>query len=82
MEITKRISIRGTDVATCKYRESVQYLDRRHEEDRAPSRFQNEVRSSLARLLPNQWTDCEGPVERPPKSPDLIPMERFLLGLV
>jgi hypothetical protein len=81
MEITERISTSGTDVATYKYGESIKYLDLRQKEDRAPARFHNQVRSSLARLLPNQWTGCEGPGKRPPRSPNLIPMELFLHGI-
>jgi hypothetical protein len=43
----------------------------------APPHFHNEVRPYLDERLRNRWIGREGPMERPPGSPDLTPMDFF-----
>ena len=41
----------------------------------APSHFAVEVRRNLGHAFPNCWIGRVGPVPRPPRSPDLIPLD-------
>jgi hypothetical protein len=50
--------------------------------DGAPPHFYNEVSSYLDDRFRNRWIERGGPMEWPPRSPDLIPMDLFLWGFV
>jgi hypothetical protein len=53
-----------------------------YEQDGAPPHFHNEMRSYLDERLRNCWIGRGGPMEWPPRSPDLTPMGLFLWGFV
>jgi hypothetical protein len=53
-----------------------------YQQDGAPPHFHNEVRSYLDERLRNRWIRRGGPMEWPPRSPDLIPMGFFLWSFV
>jgi hypothetical protein len=40
------------------------------------------VRNFLDEQLPNRWTGRRGPVEWPPRPPDLTPVDFFFWGVV
>lgn len=48
--------------------------------DGAPAHFQNSVRQYLDRTYPNRWIGRGGPVQWPPRSPDLTPLDFYLWG--
>jgi hypothetical protein len=48
----------------------------------APPHFHNEVRSYLDEGLHNRWIGRGDPMEWPPRSPNLTPMDFFLWGFV
>jgi transposase len=48
--------------------------------DGAPAHFALSVRRVLDELFPNRWIGRRGPVEWPPRSPDLSPLDFFLWG--
>lgn len=50
------------------------------QQDGAPAHFANTVRAMLDRILPNKWIGRRGPIEWPPRSPDLTPLDFFLWG--
>ena len=46
--------------------------------DWAPAHFALDVREYLYNVFPNRWIGRDGPVEWPPSSPVLIPMDFFI----
>ena len=46
----------------------------------APAHFVLDVREHLNNVFPNRWIGRGGPVQWPPRSPDLTPMDLFILG--
>jgi hypothetical protein len=48
--------------------------------DGAPAHYGEDVRQCLNATYPRRWIGCEGLIARPPRSPDLTPMEFFLWG--
>ena len=48
--------------------------------DGAPAHFDLDVREYLNNVYPNSWIGRGGPVEWPPSSPDLTPMDFFIWG--
>lgn len=50
------------------------------QQDGAPPHFTLPVREYLSQLLPRHWIGRRGPIEWPPRSPDLTPLDVFLWG--
>jgi hypothetical protein len=50
------------------------------QENGAPLHFSHHVRNHLDREMVGRWTDRDGPIACPPRSPDLTPMDLFLWG--
>ena len=50
------------------------------EYDGAPAHFALDVREYLNNVFPNRWIGRGGPVQWPPRSPDLTPMDFFIWG--
>lgn len=50
------------------------------QQDGAPPHFATNVRNFLDQQFPNRWLGRRGPVEWPPRSPDLTPPDFFLWG--
>lgn len=50
------------------------------QQDGAPPHFALAVRQYLDRRFPNRWIGRRRPVEWPPRSPDLTPLDFFLWG--
>lgn len=50
------------------------------QQDGAPPHFGRRVRQYLNEVFPNKWIGRGGPVEWPPRSPDLSPLDYFLWG--
>ncbi len=50
------------------------------QQDGAPAHYANTVRSWLDENFPEQWLGRRGPIEWPPRSPDLSPCDFFLWG--
>ena len=50
------------------------------QQDGAPPHFANQVREYLNNTFTNKWIGRRGPVEWPPRSPDLTPLDYFLWG--
>ena len=48
--------------------------------DGAPVHFALDVREYLNNVFPNRWIGRGGPVQWPPHSPDLTPMDYFIWG--
>ena len=48
--------------------------------DGAPAHFALDVREYLNNVFPNRWIGRGGPVQWPPRSPDLTPMDFFIWG--
>ena len=48
--------------------------------DGAPAHFALDVREYLNNVFPNRWIGRGGPVQWPPRSPDLTPMDIFIWG--
>ena len=48
--------------------------------DGAPPHFDLDVREYLNNVFPNRWIGRGGPVQWPPRSPDLTPMDLFIWG--
>ena len=58
-------------------------VDRFHlwfQQDGAPAHYCQNVRNCLNQTFPGRWIGRGGPVEWPPRSPDLSPMDFFLWG--
>ncbi|KAG8235951.1 hypothetical protein J437_LFUL016273 [Ladona fulva] len=51
-----------------------------YQQNGAHPHFHNEVKSFFNEHLPQPWIGCKGPIEWPPRSPDLMPMDFFLWG--
>jgi hypothetical protein len=49
-------------------------------QDGAPAHFGLQVREYLDQVFPDKWIGRRGPVEWPPRSPDLTPCDFFLWG--
>lgn len=49
-------------------------------QDGAPPHFSREVRAWLHDTFPERWIGRRGPIEWPPRSPDLTPLDFFLWG--
>ena len=52
------------------------------QQDGAPPHFHRNVRTYLDEKMQNKWIGRRGPVEYPPRSPDLTPMDFFLWGFL
>jgi len=52
------------------------------QQDGAPPHHAVTVRKFLDEQLPNRWIGRRGPVEWPPRSPDITPMDFFFWGVV
>ena len=52
----------------------------RFQHDGAPAHFALDVREYLNNVFPSRWIGRGGPVQWPPRSPDLTPMDFFILG--
>lgn len=50
------------------------------QQDGAPPHFVRPVRNFLDTVFPGRWIGRRGPIEWPPRSPDLTPMDYFLWG--
>ena len=48
--------------------------------DGTPAHFTLDVREYLNNVFPNRWIGRGGPVQWPPRSPDLTPVDFFILG--
>ena len=48
--------------------------------DRAPANFALDIREYINNVFPNRWIGRGGPVQWPPRSPDLTPMVFFIWG--
>ncbi|GBN34291.1 hypothetical protein AVEN_34826-1 [Araneus ventricosus] len=48
---------------------------------KAPLHCGMDVRTFLDTTFPNRWIGRGGPIAWPPKSPDITPLDFFLLGL-
>ena len=48
--------------------------------DGVPAHTDLDVREYLNEVYPNRWIGRGGPVQRPPRSPDLTPMDFFIWG--
>ena len=46
--------------------------------DGAPAYFALDVREYMNNVFPNRWSGKGGPVQWPPRSPDLTPMDFFI----
>ena len=52
------------------------------QQDGAPPHYSREVREYLNEEFPNRWIGRSGPVNWPPRSPDLTKMDFFLWGYI
>lgn len=52
------------------------------QQDGAPAHYANLVRTYLDIVFPNRWIGRAGPIEWPPRSPDLTPLDYFLWGFL
>jgi hypothetical protein len=52
------------------------------QQDKAPPHYAVTVRKFLDEQLPNRWIGRRGPVEWPPRSPDLTPKDFFFWAVV
>uniref|UniRef100_A0A3Q3KZL0 DUF4817 domain-containing protein n=1 Tax=Mastacembelus armatus TaxID=205130 RepID=A0A3Q3KZL0_9TELE len=50
------------------------------QQDGAPPHYGCQVRAFLDEQFPEKWIGRRGPVERPPRSPDLTPLDFYLWG--
>lgn len=50
------------------------------QQDGAPPHYARLVREYLEQIFPNRWIGRRGPIEWPPRSPDLTPLDYFLWG--
>jgi len=51
-------------------------------QDGAPAHFKRNVRDLLDDAFPGMWIGRQGPIEWPPRSPDLTPLDFFLWGYI
>lgn len=52
------------------------------QQDGAPAHFARLVRDYLDIVFPNRWIGRNGPIQWPPRSPDLTPLDFFLWGFL
>lgn len=52
------------------------------QQDGAPPHYSNAVRTYLNETFPARWIGRRGPIEWPPRSPDLTPLDFFLWGYI
>nr|CAI5843587.1 unnamed protein product [Callosobruchus analis] len=52
------------------------------QQDGAPPHYHRDVRAYLDQNLSGQWIGRRGPIEFPPRCPDLTPLDFFLWGTV
>lgn len=50
------------------------------QQDGAPPHYAGAVRDYLSQVFPGRWIGRRGPLEWPPRSPDLNPLDFFLWG--
>lgn len=50
------------------------------QQDGAPPHYAGAVRQYLNQVFPRRWIGRRGPIEWPPRSPDLNPLDFFLWG--
>ena len=50
------------------------------QQDDAPPHYARSVRNYLEEVFNNRWISRRGPIEWPPRSPDLNPLDFFLWG--
>lgn len=60
--------------------EEFQDLEITFQQDGAPPHYFRQVRTHLDNVYRNRWIGRRGPLEWPPRSPDLTPMDFFLWG--
>ena len=51
------------------------------QQDGAPPHYALTVRALLDKEFPNKWIGRRGPIEWPPRSPDLTPIDFLFLGI-
>ncbi|PSN40755.1 hypothetical protein C0J52_13694 [Blattella germanica] len=49
-----------------------------YEQDSPPANYHRDVRAYLFRHFPNNWIGRRSPIEFPPRSPDLTPLDFYL----
>ena len=52
------------------------------QQDGAPSHYATAVRNLLDETFPDKWIGRRGPIEFPPRSPDITPMDFFVRGVI
>jgi hypothetical protein len=57
-------------------------VDLHYQQDGAPAHFQRDVRNYLDNEYPGRWIGRSGPIQWPPRSPDLTPLDFYLWGEV
>ena len=51
-------------------------------QDGAPPHYATAVRNLLDETFPDKWIGRRGPIEFPPRSPDITPMDFFVWGVI
>jgi hypothetical protein len=51
-----------------------------YQQDGAPPHYHRDVRAYLDQNVPSHWTGGRGPIDFPPRSPDLTPLDFYLWG--
>ena len=70
------------DIVVPKLREEYSGEDFYFQQDGAPPHYAVIVRDFLSNVFPGKWIGRRGPIEWPPRSPDLTPMDFFFWGVV
>ena len=52
------------------------------QQDGAPPHYATAVRNLLDETFPDKWIGRQGPIEFPPRSPDITPMDFFVWGVI
>ena len=52
------------------------------QQDTAPPHWGLKICQFLNETFPDRWIECDGPIPWPPLSPDITPLNFFLLGYV
>jgi len=52
------------------------------QQDGAPPHYATVVRNLLDETFPDKWIGRRGPIEFPPRSPDIMPMDFFVWGVI
>jgi hypothetical protein len=52
------------------------------QQDEAPPHYASTVKAFLDQQVPGKWIEGRGPITRPPRSPDLTPLDFFLWGYI